>query len=356
MNLINRPGRNFSLHRFYVCFILFAFAGIKLYADGVDTLFKSDEIINMELRTDFSSIQRGRTDSSEYFSGKLIYGEGKNTVKLNVKVKARGNFRRDPANCSFPPLLVNFKKSEVGNTIFNNQDKLKLVTPCKNEEDVIQEYLIYKLYNLVTGLSLNVRLVKILYFDTGSGKPLFTRYSFFIEDIDQLGERTGSRELNKFLTPFDLNRDLYIKTSLFQYMIGNKDWFVTSGHNIYRMSPDDSTQIPFGVPYDFDFAQFVDAHYTKPKGVPDENLQTRRVYRGICFTDDEFEKAFEFYNKLEPSFKDLIKKKKFISVDTRFRSLEHIDYFYNVINNKELVKTEILDVCETRKLYNLPDN
>lgn len=355
MRLFFRSGINYNFLKYLFCISLITSFSFQLSAQSIDTLFSSDEILKMELRTDFASIQRGRSDSSEYFSGKLIYGTGSNTVKLNVKVKARGNFRRNPKNCNFPPLLLNFKKNEVGNTLFRNQDKIKLVTPCQNEEDVIQEYLIYKLYNLVTDLSLNVRLVKIEYFDTGSEKMLFTRYSFFIEDIDNVADRANSRQVKMFMTPFNFDRDNYIKMTLFQYMVGNIDWYVTTGHNIAIMQPADSSDLPSAVPYDFDFSQFVDAHYSKPKGVLDEDLKTRRVFRGICFTDAEFEMAFDFYNALKPSFTELIKKKKFISQYTRTVCLEHIEYFFNVINNKELVKSEILDICETKKLYNLPE-
>jgi len=356
MNLILKFSLRNKLFKYLVSFVLLTGIQEAIYADKIDSLFKSDEVFTLELRADFSSIQRGRTDSSEYFSGKLIYGSGTSEVTLDVKIRARGNFRRNPANCSFPPLMVNFKKSEVDNTLFDNQDKLKLVTPCQQEEDVVQEYLIYKLYNIVTDLSLRVRLVKILYFDTGSGKTLFNKYSFFIEDLDRFAERTDSFDKRKFFTPYDLDRDSYIKMTLFQYMVGNKDWFVTSGHNINIMQPNDSTKLPFAVPYDFDFAQFVDAHYSKPKGVPDENLSKRKVFRGICLTTEEYKKAFDFFNSLKPSFTELVKGKKYISYDTRNTSLEHIGYFFNVINDNELVKTEILDMCETRKLYNLPDN
>lgn len=356
MNLIFRFNLKYSLLKYLSgIFLLTGWAG-EIHADNIDSLFNSDEVITMELRSDFSSIQRGRTDSSEYFNGKLIYGSGSGEVELDVKIRARGNFRRNPANCSFPPLMVNFKKSEVANTLFENQNKLKLVTPCQMEEDVIQEYLIYKLYNLVTDRSLKVRLVKIFYFDTGSGQPVFTRYSFFIEDLDRFAERTGSFVKRKFYTPFDLDKDSYIKMTLFQYMVGNKDWFVTSGHNINIMQPNDSTKLPFAVPYDFDFAQFVDAHYSKPTGVPDDYLSNRKVFRGILLPAEEYQRAFEFFNSLEPSFKELVKRKKYLSYNTRNTSFEHIEYFFYVINDKELAKTEIFNLCETRKLYNLPDN
>ncbi len=193
---------------------------------------------------------------------------------------------------NFPPLALNFKKNEVKNTLFDNQDKLKLVTPCDYDRYVIDEYLIYKMYNLVTERSFNVRLVNILYFDTGKGKKLFEKYSFFIEHDDQVAERNNSFEVDKNLTPYSLERKIFRNMAVFQYMAGNKDWYVTSKRNIVIMQPNDSTQPPYAIPYDFDFSAFIDADYTKPRDVPDEYLATRRVYKGLCYTDAEYNEVF----------------------------------------------------------------
>ena len=47
-------------------------------------------------------------------------------------------------------------------TLFKGQDKLKLVMPCRDDEYVIREWLIYKLYNLVTPKSFRTRLVRVM--------------------------------------------------------------------------------------------------------------------------------------------------------------------------------------------------
>ncbi len=190
MNLIYhiRSG----LLKFTVFILSFIYITNSATAGMVDSLFRSDEIIRMELRSDFSAIQEERTENPEYHDGELIYyTPGAEPVRLSVKVMARGNFRLNPANCNFPPLFVDFKKNEVTGTVFENQNRLKLVTPCQLEEDLIDEYAIYKLYNQVTDLSLKVRLVKILYFDTGIKKKLFEKHSFFIEDKDHAAERNN---------------------------------------------------------------------------------------------------------------------------------------------------------------------
>jgi hypothetical protein len=334
----------------FYCFPVF------LPAEKADSLFLSDEIINIELKSDFSAIQKDRTGEAVYHDGELIYQslDGK-PVKLSVKVMARGHFRRDPVHCNFPPLFLNFKKNEVRNTIFENQNKIKLVTHCQTEEDLIEEYTIYKMYNQVTDLSMKVRLVKILYFDTSHDKRLFEKYSFFIEDKERVAERNDAFDTNRFLTPFDLDGDNFKKLSFFQYMIGNRDWFITSRKNIDIMQPGDTTKAPCAVPYDFDFAGLINASYTKPADVPDEYLSNRRVYKGLCYTDKEMQDIFKFYRGLRPAFESIISNQKLIAQYRRKQILKYLDYFSGVINSKDLIKQEFLDKCETRKDYNLPD-
>ena len=305
--------RKLSILKKIVTALQLVFITNSLLAVDTDTLFKSDEIIKIELRSDFSAIQLDRFDKPQSHQGEVIYQspDGK-IVKLSVKVNARGDFRRDPENCTFPPLLLNFKISEVKNTLFDNQDKLKLVTPCHNDIDVIDEYIIYKMYNCVTDRSFKVRLVNILYFDTGKGKKLFEKYSFFIEHEDQTAERNNSSEITKFVTPFDLERDTYRKMAFFQYMVGNKDWHTSSKRNIVVMQPKDTTLTPYAIPYDFDFAAFVDADYTKPKDIPAEFLATRRVYKGLCYTDEEYNEVFATFKSLRPVFEKVINDMKLI--------------------------------------------
>ncbi len=327
-----------------------------LLAGEIDSLFQSDEILSIELRSDFSSILKNRTQNPQYFDGELIYNTSANeSKKLTVRVMVRGKFRLKPNNCDFPPLFVDFKRNEVKNTIFDNQNRLKLVTPCQGEEDVIEEYTIYKLYNKVTDLSIRARLSKILYFDTGSNKILFEKHSFFIEDDDHAAERNNCYVKDKFMTPFDIDKESYRKLALFEYLIGNRDWFVTSRQNIIIFQPNDTTKAPHAVPYDFDFSGFVNAEYTKPPGVSDEKLKDKREYKGLCYTDEEFREVFEFYQKLRPEFESIINNQKLISRSGRTYLNYYVKYFYNVISSKSLIKQELLDKCETKKTYNITE-
>ena len=341
----------------FLPFLFLLFLNINpVHAGKLDSLFQADQILNIELRSDFSAIQEDRVEEPGYHDGELIYtAENGETVKLSVKVMARGNFRRDPVNCRFPPLRLNFKKEEVKNTLFDKQNELKLVTPCQTEEDVLEEYLIYKMYNQVTEISLRVRLAKILYFDTGRGKKLFERYSFFIEDKGRAAKRNDGFERDKFITLYDLNSDNVKKMTVFQYIIGNKDWYETTRHNIVIIQPDDTTKVPYALPYDFDFSEFINADYTKPVGIPDEMLENRRIYKGICYTTDEFNEIFEFYRGLRPAFESIISNMELVSKFSRKQIMKYLDEFYSVTENSELFKREFLDVCKTKKDYGILD-
>ena len=315
--------------------LLLSFWTISVFAGEPDSLFRSEEIIQLELRSDFKALEASRTGGTEYFDGELIYSiPGGKTEKFSVKVMARGNFRLNPEICSFPPLLVNFKGKEVKNTIFDNQNKLKLVTPCQDEEDVVEEYMIYKMYNEVTDLSMKVRLAKILYYDTATDRKLFEKFSFFVEDKDKVAKRNEVIAKDRFVTPFDLNEENFKKMALFEYLVGNKDWHVTSRKNIVLMQSADPEVGLLAVPYDFDLSGLVDAEYSKPDGVPEYALADKRVYKGLCYTNDELKDEFEFYRKLKPEFESLINGQELISKYSRKQIIRYIGDFYSVIDNE----------------------
>lgn len=344
-----------TLQRIIFCQLYILLSSVAL-PQKADTLFCSDELITMELLSDFSAIQKERTSDPIYHEGELIYSvAGSKKVSLKIKVESRGYFRRDPAHCNFPPLTVNFKKNGVQGTLFENQDKLKLVTPCELDHDVVDEYLIYKMYNKITDQSFKVRLAKVLYYDTGSNKSLFTGYSFFIEHEDEMAARLNSAELKSFITPFDLNRKSFIKLALFEYMVGNKDWYVTSRKNIFVMQPADSTLKPYAIPYDFDLSGFVNAAYAKPEGVPVEYLAKKRIYKGLCFSDEEFTDGFDYFKSIRTQFDITINNmtilpKKLVNYDNSY-----LDEFYRLTSDFNSIMTEFRKVCETKKLYNLPE-
>jgi hypothetical protein len=341
-----KPKLRGMINKFLTVLYIFCISA-NLSADEPDPLFMSDEVIKIELRSDFTRIIGDRTEIKEYQPAELEYQLKKgNRVILPVRIKARGNFRLNPDNCSFPPLMINFENSNTSNTLFENQGKLKLVTPCQDEEDLLEEYVVYKMYNLVTDMSFRTRLVIISYYDTGTDKKLFTRYSFFIENEDRIAKRIDSEIIEKEITADEIERENIKKMSVFQYMIGNIDWNITAMKNIILMQPEKGERNPYAIPYDFDFSAFVDAKYTLHKGLEEDKMESRRVFRGICLSIVEYNTVFDMFRKLRPSFESEIIKHKAISDESKEKLIIFINSFYSVINNDTLRKQVFLSPCQ----------
>ena len=152
-------------------------------------LFESQDLLELELATDLRTMVRdiGRHVGNNEFEGeeqhpaRLSYtNQAGETVSLGIQVKTRGHFRRQKTTCNFPPLRLNIKTLEATGTVFENQDKLKLVTHCQDgrddyEQNVLLEYLLYRVYQEIDTLSYRVRLARITYVDTtGSRDTLGT--------------------------------------------------------------------------------------------------------------------------------------------------------------------------------------
>ena len=334
-------------------------AGSQLFGQAdLDSLFKSDDLLPIELHADFKAIldTRWSVDSvrggeTEYYEAKVIYGDEGSQVEIPLRIKARGQFRRNPQYCKFPPLMLNFKKKEVENTLFDNQDKIKMVTFCQDQPEVIKEYVIYKMYNLITDWSFNVRLVNVLYIDTDKNKKMYEKIGFLIEEDKNVAKRHDSKIVAKHHFPFDLNPDNEAKLSMFQFMIGNPDWFYTTGQNTDIMHPKDTTLAPVAVPYDFDFSEFVNAAYTKPAGVPDEYLAKKQIFKGMCLSNEKLTEIIEYYNKMKPQFMEVINSNEYLAKFSKKECVKYLEGFYTIINTHDLLQTEVLDTCYTRKDY-----
>jgi len=361
MNFFKSESKKFRNYLVFTLLLAGSTLGISYCAVGqnkLDSLFQSDELLNIELHADFTAIldtrwfeDSVRGGETEYYDATIYYGEEGNKVEIPLRVKARGQFRRNPAYCRFPPLSLNFKKKEVKNTLFDGQDKIKMVTVCQTEPEVVKEYIVYKMYNLITDWSFNVRLINVLYYNTAKDKKFNEKIGFLIEENDKVAKRHDAKVIAKHHFPFDLDPDNEAKVSMFQFMIGNPDWFYTTGQNMDIMHPKDTTLAPRAVPYDFDYSEFVNAAYTKPAGVPDEFLAKKKIFKGMCLSDESLHEVIEYYNMMKPKFMDIINNNEYLPKYAKKECERYLDDFYTIINTQDLLQTEVLDTCFTRKDY-----
>lgn len=155
-------------------------------------LFDSDDALNITLSGNLRPLLNDRKRTAKQHNLTLSYKPGDSSrVAIPVVVKARGHFRRTQGNCIYPPLEIKFSRDDADkSSIFKEQKKLKVVMPCYDDDTyVVREWLVYKLYNLITPKSFKTRLVKITLKDDKSPKTSLPFYGILIEEEDQLAQR-----------------------------------------------------------------------------------------------------------------------------------------------------------------------
>ncbi len=306
-------------------------------------LFADDAVLAFTLTAPFQRLLKDRGEKPVAHAAQLSYSaDGQPTGTLPVKLTVRGNFRRLRANCQFPPLLLDVSKKKSQDTPFVNQKKLKLVTHCQNEEYVVREYLVYRLYNLLTDYSFRARLCKVTYLDSAGKLKPETRWAALLEDEDDLVKRNGGTP-NKLrqLSAYDMDSLSMATVAVFEYLIGNTDWSVPYRHNIRLLTL--STPIrPVPVPYDFDHAGLVETDYAMPAEQLGIASVRERLYRGLAYPPALFQRVFDRFNQLKPQFYALYQNDTRLSPAYVKRSLRYFDEFYETINKPSAVRSVFL--------------
>ena len=310
-------------------------------------LFDDDEVLELTLRGDLKTAFKDRGDEPQYHPATIRYKADGKEINIPVEIKTRGHFRKLSSNCKYPPLFLNFTKNTTPQSaVFYGQNKVKLVTPCQDDQYVINEYLVYKLYNLITPKSFRAKLVKIIYQDTVKNKSSDPYYGILLEEERQMAMRNQCLSLKKMgLRPEIIVKDDFLKMAVFEYMIGNTDWSVQYLQNI-KLITTDSLSIPTAIPYDFDHAGIVRAPYAKPAPELQMGSTLNRRYRGYCLPEmDQFTEVFETFNKLKDDFYAIYDGNPLLSNTYQNQTLKYLDQFYETINDPKKAEKAFCYPC-----------
>ena len=314
-------------------------------------LFRSQEPINMAVTMDLKKLIRMRDRQSAPLPASLVYdagSQGKDTMLINIAT--RGNFRLFSRNCDFPPIRVFFEKAEVKKTAFDGQKELKLVTRCRDnkeyEQYILQEELIYRIYNMFTPISLRTRLVHVTYTDTlKKEKPVVT-WAFFVEDAKDMAKRNGGRIFTAKQAVFDDVDPAHIRiVGLLEYMIANTDWSLGALHNVRLMRGNDSVTV-FPLAYDFDFSGVINTRYA----TADPQLSIRtvrdRLYRGPCMTPQELDVAGKEFLTKKDAIYALYDNQKELDPAIVKSTKEYYEEFFKTLADPRRARREIIDNCQ----------
>jgi hypothetical protein len=326
-------------------------------------LFRSDDPIAFTIRAPLEQIFANRRQHSEEHPGVVILSEAfSRPDTVDVDIRTRGITRLDRRICRFPPLRLDFPKDSVDGTVFEGQNRLKLVTHCQDnraeyEQYVLLESLAYRAYNLLTDVSFRVRLARITYEDTEGDRDPITRYGFLIEEDEAVAERTGWMALKVPGIPRDaVDPENLALAEIFQFMIGNTDWSSFSSDLgdpkcCHNSKPIGSPAGPvFTLLYDFDVSGLVNTRYAN--GLYRESLDEmglvsvrERRFRGLCSSEPHWPATFARFNERRASIEALFEGQEGLDPEVLERTLKYIADFYEIINDPGKVRTQIQRRC-----------
>lgn len=313
-------------------------------SSGIFDLFKAEDITEVELKADFDLLL-GNLRSKDYLIGEMtVELSRKKTWAIPVKLRPRGKFRR--MKCVFPPIKMKFEKEDLTARSLNHFNELKLVTHCMDKPDLdremlLREYLIYKLYNVLTPHSFRVKLLRISYKNMGSEFKNTKQLAILIEDTDQMATRNGGAVVSRMGIPLDSLHTVQERiSSMFQYMIGNADWSYLLARNMEFVTDQKGMIMP--VPYDFDFSGIVGAPYATGLKSYGQISVRDRVFLGNACDREDLRGVCSYFKSKKKELLDTVYGFDYLSKAAREDIASYIESFYEIIADDGRIDAELI--------------
>lgn len=317
-------------------------------------LFENQMILDVVIEMPMKTIVNDAEDRPEV-PGVIRYTDASGSeAVLDFTMSTRGKSRL--AYCHFPPLSMNLKKKQVDGTLFEGQNKLKIVTRCRKgklfERYLFQEFGIYGGFNVLTDNSFRARMLTITFKDTEGKKKDEVHPAFFLEDKKEVAMRNGMESTKiQSIRPEQLDPEHTSMYELYQFLIANTDWSMLKGpgdeeccHNgklITTPGTDDGWVV---LPYDFDQAGIINTKYSIPADGLGIRSVKQRVFRGRCLNIDRLDATIVKFNELRPQIEEALNPPQ-LDDRTRKNSLKYIEDFYEIINEPKKREKEIENDC-----------
>jgi hypothetical protein len=334
------------LHRPMLAFLLLL-AGFTVKSQSsaaIDSIqfFLEEKPVEMTISMDLKFILGEKSDVKNNYIPATVTMKmpDSSSVTEAVRISTRGVVRRKI--CYMPPLKLNFHNTTSPRLY--PLHSLKLVCGCKTSQEyeqyVLKEFLIYKMYNLLSDKSFRVRLAHVTYEDSKGKKKSISQYAFFVESIEAMAKRNHCKEYKgERLAQEQTDRKQMTLVSVFEYMIANTDWAVPVYHNMRLIhTKKDSTAAPFAIAYDFDYAGLVNTDYAVAEPKLEIESVTQRLYRGFPRTELELQEVFEVFNQQKTAIYSYINNFDPLSARNKKDMVGYLEDFYKTINNKSYAK------------------
>jgi hypothetical protein len=314
-----------------------------------ESFFSTVAPLEMTLTTNIKRIRGDKGDKAPWRPAVFSYAdESGKQVSVPAQIRTRGIWRLK--NCEFPPLRLNFKSEITKGTLLQGIDKPKLVNFCKDTDDqeqyILSEVQLYRVYNLLTPASHRARVLIMTYADSASGKVFAKRTAVLLEEPETMAARNGGPIMDlKGAIEQDLDPYHDALVGLFQYFIGNTDFSIYALHNMELVTQPTGVFIP--VAYDFDFSGVINASYATVDPKLSIQKVRDRLFRGYCEAPEHYEKAFAKFNEQKDAIYALYSDPigKMLKPKIVEGTLRYYDDFYKIINDPRRAKREIIEDC-----------
>ena len=263
-------------------------------------LYNLNDGTEVHIEIDVKELVKHKEDEAYQPADMMIVEPGGIKRTLKGRVRSRGNMRKKV--CRLPPVKFDFSKSYLDSLGFVEHDKLKLVFPCNGSKDsqkkLLREHFLYGLYQSIDSTTaLRSKLLDMYLEFEGDEKEHFI--GILVEDEEEYMFRNNAKVITSgVINDAALDRSSFLRLLFFQYMIKNTDWYVATKHNLELVKLPDMSRV-VAVPYDFDYAGFVD----QPYAVPHESLPIKdvkeRYFMKYKIREAEYYALVKYYLGLE---------------------------------------------------------
>ncbi len=313
------------------------------------SVFDDTTILELRLQSDFTYLEAHKIEEEYQFGTLGVQYSDSLYMRCQVRIKTRGQSRKD--YCAAPPFWINFKKSNLEVSELKHLSKVKIVNQCHPyplyQNYLLREYLAYKVFEQLHPYSFKTRLAKITYVDTGNQGETWQQYAFLIEENDMLGERLALEEVNR---PTDelarLDTTCITALSIAQFLLGNVDWHVQSGHNIkyYQPSPEEDEPV-YLVGYDFDLSGFVNPAYGKPiDKLKMIDIRDRR-FIGCPWSEATLQRCIQQVLDKQEAIEQTVLNFEYLSREDRRDMLRYLNIAFNQLANPKKVERALMRKC-----------
>lgn len=316
-------------------------------------LFKSDTTLTLTLTTNLRDLLRER-DSTElqWHGAELSYaGADGATQKVATELRARGHFRRQSRNCSFPPLFIRSEREARENSVLQGNPRLKIVTPCRPgspeyQQYIYVEYLMYRTYAILNDVHHRTRLARITYQDSLNRVKPIDVVAFLLETEEEVADNNDLESVDQSGAVFaDVVAEPLRRVSLWNYWIGNTDWSVAALHNIELFR--NAVGEYMTVAYDYDWSGAVNTRYSFPNPMLGLRSVRDRLHRGPCLSAADWAPTIAHWQAKREAL-DALWSAPLPGLDDRRRlsTKEYLDEIWPILADPAKFERDVLKKCQ----------